>query len=381
MAARLTTRRTSAGMLAIASSRMVSRGAALAQRVPRASRAPARPGLATASVTTAATTAAASAVAPEDFRSSTGVASILVHYGDAEAQLRRAYSDVGVSVAAGACVVPHPEKMGKGGEDAFFISLYSHKGDSAKVNEPGHVTALAVVGVADGVGGWATQGVDPRAFSVGVMRAALMTYEKSRVSDATKVDPHLLLESANQIEVLKKTLGSCTACVAVLYRKAVADGEDKFWVRLSNLGDSGLRVLRHNTIEDTWSIVFETTEQQHYFNCPFQIPTDPVSAADDLEVEVEAGDIVLLGTDGLFDNLFSYEIEENIAATYHGNKNATENEVARALTTRTREVMNDPMAVSPFAKNSNHMFMGGKLDDIAVIVMRVGETSGPRAAL
>jgi hypothetical protein len=37
----------------------------------------------------------------------------------------------------GAYVLPHPEKMGKGGEDWFFVS-----------------DTMRALGVADGVGGW-----------------------------------------------------------------------------------------------------------------------------------------------------------------------------------------------------------------------------------
>lgn len=44
---------------------------------------------------------------------------------------------------SGVSMLPHPEKMDKGGEDAFFIA------DNAQA-----------VGVADGVGGWADIGVD-----------------------------------------------------------------------------------------------------------------------------------------------------------------------------------------------------------------------------
>lgn len=43
----------------------------------------------------------------------------------------------GLILHSGAAMLPHPEKMARGGEDAYFIA--SHQ---------------AAVGVADGVGGW-----------------------------------------------------------------------------------------------------------------------------------------------------------------------------------------------------------------------------------
>jgi len=47
-----------------------------------------------------------------------------------------------MTLAAGACCLPHPDKMDTGGEDAHFIAA----------------DGLAM-GVADGVGGWRESGV------------------------------------------------------------------------------------------------------------------------------------------------------------------------------------------------------------------------------
>jgi serine/threonine protein phosphatase PrpC len=52
-------------------------------------------------------------------------------------------------------MIPHPAKVDKGGEDAFFIA------------ESG-----LCVGVADGVGGWAEVGVDPGLYSSELMQRA-----------------------------------------------------------------------------------------------------------------------------------------------------------------------------------------------------------------
>ena len=56
---------------------------------------------------------------------------------------------------SGACMMPHPEKEHRGGEDSYFIR------DDRNC-----------VGVADGVGGWADQGVDPGIFTRKLMSAA-----------------------------------------------------------------------------------------------------------------------------------------------------------------------------------------------------------------
>lgn len=51
--------------------------------------------------------------------------------------------------------------------------------------------------------------------------------------------------------------GSCTVCLALL----TAEGQ----LHVLNIGDSGLHVVRNGVS------VFCTSEQQHYFNCPFQL--------------------------------------------------------------------------------------------------------------
>jgi hypothetical protein len=48
----------------------------------------------------------------------------------------------------GLAFLPHPEKIAKGGEDAYF---YNH--------------SLNAFGIADGVGAWSTMGIDPAKFS------------------------------------------------------------------------------------------------------------------------------------------------------------------------------------------------------------------------
>ena len=60
--------------------------------------------------------------------------------------------------------------------------------------------------------------------------------------------------------------------------------------------------------------------QQHSFNCPYQLasPTkwpeaDKPEDADVYEVELLPGDIVVLGSDGLFDNMWNHELEAVVA--------------------------------------------------------------------
>lgn len=60
-------------------------------------------------------------------------------------------------------------------------------------------------------------------------------------------------------------------------------------------------------------IVFKSPQQQHDFNFPYQLGSgdgmsDPPEAAATFSVPVIEGDIIVAGTDGLFDNVFTDEI-------------------------------------------------------------------------
>ena len=88
----------------------------------------------------------------------------------------------------------------------------------------------------------------------------------------------------------------------------------------ANIGDSGLLVVRDGRV------VHRSSEQQHYFNTPYQLslpPTDMESdvladlpeAADRYEFNVEDGDVIILATDGIFDNVPDHLLVEQVHIT------------------------------------------------------------------
>ena len=98
--------------------------------------------------------------------------------------------------------------------------------------------------------------------------------------------------------------GSCTALVAV-FDQATAT------LHGANLGDSGLAVFRAG------APLFRTAPQQHFFDCPYQLASVPAGAAAETDtaddaaefaVGLEAGDVVVAGTDGLWDNAWVEEV-------------------------------------------------------------------------
>lgn len=132
----------------------------------------------------------------------------------------------------GYAYLAHPEK--DTGEDAFFIEGTS-------------------IGVFDGVSGASeTRGVDPRLYS---QRLAAETCRL--VKD---YGPSSVVKAAIEASLQNDEIGASTACIV---------GMDKVGRLFGvNLGDSGVRLIR-----DT-KLVFRTKEQQHFFNCPYQLGTD-----------------------------------------------------------------------------------------------------------
>lgn len=269
-------------------------------------------------------------------------------------------SQPALTFRTGVVCIPHPEKADKGGEDAFFIQKNA-------------------LGVFDGVGGWASIGVD----------AGLYSKELARLTANYIVSegPSAVVEALKHATDNNRAIGSSTACVV---------GLDSGQLIGVNVGDSGLVVIRDG------AIVYRTTEQQHYFNCPYQIGTDSLDTVDvggPIDVKLQHGDWIIMGTDGLWDNVFSSNIVDLVvshvsaddsavrkksssstdnvsdggsdASDCSASGNAQEAQViAQRLAEYAVKVANDERGSSPFAvnaQNAGHLFLGGKVDDITII--------------
>ncbi|KAJ6260760.1 hypothetical protein Dda_4989 [Drechslerella dactyloides] len=198
-----------------------------------------------------------------------------------------------------------------------------------------------------------------------------------------------------------------------------------------NVGDSHCLVLRPSHVpppdagEDS-RFLLRTTEQWHYFDCPRQLGTDspdtPLGNAVVSSVKVENGDIVVLATDGLLDNLWEEEVvsiilrtlsiataggtgadgweageieqmmkkrgktlEEGVNVAFReylagvdigGEDDGGElmTSVAAELVKAAKVVATDPYTESPWmerAVEEGKGAQGGKLDDISVVIGRV----------
>ncbi|KAG0304315.1 Protein phosphatase PTC7 [Dissophora globulifera] len=195
------------------------------------------------------------------------------------------------------------------GEDAFF-----------HVSTPSRVA----LGVADGVGGWSEVGVDPALFSWALMdnaeavaRLTDVDHSDLKGGNAQKpsrvpLDAQSILDGAYSelVQSGKVEAGSSTACILSLCKVTGA-------LRASNLGDSAFLLIRDN------ECIYESPSQQHFWNCPYQLTVLPPGYpgakqyvmdlpkdAAQTTHQLQDGDVIVLATDGFWDNVFTQEAIE-----------------------------------------------------------------------
>lgn len=261
---------------------------------------------------------------------------------------------------------------------------------STQVGDDAYFKRCDALGVADGVGGWRThKGANPALYSRKLMHYAQLELDRIKTNVRpqqlqVKPDPVQVLESAYHMTTLdaqnEGIVGSTTACIVILCQDEL---------RIANLGDCGISVIRRN------DYIFRSEEQQHSFNFPYQLGTasfDSPSDAQQFSVKIEEGDIVILGSDGLFDNLYDDEILEEVQnCIEESGQQDNENDqtkvllapqtISDALAHRAKIVSEDPdNPSSPFQVRAMHeglYYQGGKADDISVIVAIVKKDKRP----
>ncbi|CAH8276384.1 unnamed protein product [Arabidopsis lyrata] len=243
-----------------------------------------------------------------------------------------------LKLVSGSCYLPHPDKEATGGEDAHFICAEEQ-----------------ALGVADGVGGWAELGID-----AGYYSRELMSNSVNAIQDEPKgsIDPARVLEKAH---TCTKSQGSSTACIIALTNQGL---------HAINLGDSGFMVVREG------HTVFRSPVQQHDFNFTYQLESgrngDLPSSGQVFTVAVAPGDVIIAGTDGLFDNLYNNEITAIVVHAVRANIDPQV--TAQKIAALARQRALDKNRQTPFstaAQDAGFRYYGGKLDDITVVVSYV----------
>lgn len=229
-----------------------------------------------------------------------------------------------------------------------------------------------VIGVADGVGGWRSYGVDPSHMPRTLMSICSRMVTEGRFRP--QAPQQLLATAYAETSLCKEPIaGSTTACLVSL---------DKAESRLhtANLGDSGFMLVRSGRV------LARSQEQQHYFNAPFQLTVvpppyrgnvicDSPSEAETSSIGVEVGDIILVASDGLFDNMSDAMILTHLHQVKL-RQPETVRQAAECIASEARKLAFDSEYVSPFAQRAaqnGYRVRGGKPDDVTVIIAVVNQ--------
>ena len=270
-------------------------------------------------------------------------------------------------VASGAAV-PHPDKMKREGMRAFIRRTHGHGGEDA------YFTARAPdgsfgMGIADGVYLWRMQGIDSGEYSRLLMNAAADALRAGEINR-----PTALIARAHERVNEANMKGSTTACVVVI------DSEHGL-MYCSHVGDSGFMLIRGEPGKR--SCAHRSMPQEHDFGCPFQLghhdASDKASDAMRTKLYLEYGDIVVLGSDGLWDNLSELDVVESVERSVGETAVPDEklmDSVARNLLAAAYDVSMDKKRTTPYSlaatEHFDMVYSGGKKDDISVVVCHAG---------
>ena len=268
-------------------------------------------------------------------------------------------------------MIPHIKKEAKGGEDAFFVCE----------NKIG-------LGVADGVGGWNEFGVNPSLYAKSLMENCKQEIEKSSGCCGMMKSGEEYL--TNAYEKCKKIEGSSTALLCVFQSGSLME--------ICNIGDSAAMILRKSRKNGKYVQTLKTIEQQHYFPVPYQLAgnithfvekskaknrtiiSDTPKDCNKYYVNTQKRDIVILGTDGLWDNVFDAEIIK-IVNSVNWSKDQNDDQtnlkwIADELT-KTAKEKSIGTDLTPFETKCkmyrNESRSGGKQDDVTVVVALIDE--------
>ena len=145
------------------------------------------------------------------------------------------------------------------------------------------------------------------------------------------------------------------------------------------LGDSGFIVVGRREYSPDLHLVFRTPQQEHEFGRPYQLghhkyASKPQDAIMD-NFQVVPGDTIVMGSDGLFDNLFLPTIIQQI--DHHRSNGKSPQALVGKLIEMAHEVSLEKNVETPYSQGFTEAFnlscSGGKRDDITVLVAYLSE--------
>lgn len=241
-----------------------------------------------------------------------------------------------LKIDVGSFVLPHPAKVRWGGEDAVF-------------------TKGRTFGVFDGVSGAEKlDGVPLYSKTLANEMKRAVGFEAVSITEMTS----FLQDAADLAD--RTATGASTAVVASI-------GENGFLQAL-NLGDSYCVVVRGGRISA------KTREISHYWECPYQLSEDSPDRAKDgtkLNIELIAGDMVVMGSDGIFDN-----VDDDMLLDLIDKNPRRPGVLAKKICELSRKQSLDRNSLTPYAKQAQRRGdpdykegVGGKVDDSSCIVV------------
>lgn len=241
-----------------------------------------------------------------------------------------------IKIEMGSHILPHPAKVRWGGEDAVFI-----KGRT--------------FGVFDGVSGAdKLDGVPLYSRTLANEMKKMVGTEGVTIQDMTTY----LTNAAAYAD--GAATGASTAVVASI-------GENGFLQAL-NVGDSYCVVIRDG------KITAKTREISHYWECPYQLSEDSPDRPRDgtkLNVELIPGDVIIMGSDGVFDNL-----NDDLLVDLVTRSPAKAMPLAKKICDVSRKQSLDKNSETPYGKQAQRRGdpdyrngLGGKVDDVSCVVV------------
>ncbi|GMI41628.1 hypothetical protein TrCOL_g11904 [Triparma columacea] len=251
-------------------------------------------------------------------------------------------TSIPLRVESSSVVLPHPEKRSWGGEDAIF-------------------SRGGVFGVFDGVSGAEKQ-------------EGMALYSKTLAAEmekevARRRDSSFTLRQLSDILTVATEVADDMATGASTALAGSVGSDNR--LRVVSLGDCVTLVIRNGRPYT------RSKDILHYFDCPFQlgdVSPDRPKDATTLTVQLVEGDVVVSGSDGIFDNISDADIASLVAST----PNKSPSNLAKVITDQSRLLSLSESAKTPYAieakKNKIKEYsdgVGGKVDDVCCVVLKV----------
>ncbi|VEU20368.1 DEKNAAC101204 [Brettanomyces naardenensis] len=249
----------------------------------------------------------------------------------------------------------------------------------------GYTDSGLILGVLDGVGGWAEQGYDSSAIS----RELAAKITKIYLEGSKSTPAEILDDAFRQVKDEGKVdVGSTTVSFGLVDAKTRK-------LEAVNLGDSWFGVFRKQD-NGRYKCFYQSKEQTYYFNAPYQLSIIPQKLlkeaeksgtkylinvpedADRYSVQLEPQDVVIFTTDGMVDNVFPEDLEIYLDDSLKEEASYEDlGEIGKVLVSKVVVLARNPNFNSVFSQRLSKItgqdYIGGKPDDVTAVMMYVSK--------